>query len=282
MVVGRTSNFVEGFKTFTADDELMLANLKQALNYSADNLAIPDSKLKMPARNNKTSTNMPNTMPTNVPGMPDMQTMPTMSSMPTMPAMPTMSAMPTRKPTSSNIMPKATVPMETTSTGEGFKNVKRVMNKSNLDSEDDTDDDAVLDEEEYPNKFQGKTKDNKNSKEDDDDEDNREDYVNTDFIEEEDDEDREYNELKRKSQTRRQHQSKEQIEGFRGSVEIEGRTLKNVLLALLLSFIGYLVVYASVNNFLPITEISPQLKKFKHLVYGGVFFIIAYICLEVF
>lgn len=266
MVVGRTSNFVEGFKTFTVDDELMLANLKQALHYSADNLAIPDSNLKMPSRNNANKT-IPNntssdsnmypvtTMPLNLDMAPITTTANTIRSQ-----------IPTTTQSGENLMPP-TVPMTTRSANESFKNVKQVMNKSNLNSEDDMDDDdAVLDEEEYPNEFEDKQKSNKDDEN----------------IEEEDDEDRQYNELKRKSQTRRQHQAKESIEGFHGSVEIEGRTLKNVLLALLLSFIGYLVVYTSVNNFLPITEISPQLKKFKHLVYGGVFFILAYICLEVF
>ena len=55
MVVGKTSNFVEGFKSFTADDDLMLANLKQALNYSADNLSIPDSNLKLSSNKNWTT-----------------------------------------------------------------------------------------------------------------------------------------------------------------------------------------------------------------------------------
>ena len=285
MVVGRTSNYAEGFKSFTADDELMLANLKQALNYSAESLAIPDSNLKMPSKNNNKTNNIMPTMP-DMEAIPTIPAMPTMSSMPTMPSIPTMPKippMPTNKATMANIMPNATVPMTTryTSSGDSFKNVKQVMNKSKLNSEDDTDDeDAVLDEEEYPS-FQKKGKGGKGGKGNEDDED-RDDIEEYEDIKEEDDEDREYNELKRKSLTRRQHQSKESIEGFRGSAEIEGRTLKNILLALLLSFIGYLVVYASVNNYLPITEISPQLKKFKHLVYGGIFFILAYICLEVF
>ena len=63
---------------------------------------------------------------------------------------------------------------------------------------------------------------------------------------------------------------------------MEAKNLKNLLLALLLSFIGYLVVYAYKHDYIPIKDISPQLVKFKHLVYGGLFFIIAYICLEIF
>lgn len=125
-------------------------------------------------------------------------------------------------------------------------------NKSSKgDDEDESDDeeDAILEEEEYPNRFEEEAEEKEESEH---------------------------------STTRRQHQAKGQIEGFQGSVEIEGRNLKNVLLALLLSFIGYVIVYASMNNYIPIGDISPQLKKFKNLVYGGIFFIIAYICLEVF
>jgi len=149
-----------------------------------------------------------------------------------------------------------------------FRDIKRVRDHSYLDNEDDidnTDDDdenAVLDEEDNTNRFEEDEaeKEAKDAKE----------------------ENEERNMQQKYSKTRRQHQDKERIEGFQGSVAIESRNLKNVLLALLLSFVGYLVVYASMNNYIPIAEISPQLKKFKNLIYGGVFFVIAYICLEVF
>jgi hypothetical protein len=134
-----------------------------------------------------------------------------------------------------------------------------------LDNEDDSDTDdenAVLDEEDYTNKFE----EEETEKE----------------AKEANQENEEGNMQQKYSKTRRQHQDKERIEGFQGSVAIESRNLKNVLLALLLSFVGYLVVYASMNNYIPIAEISPQLKKFKNLIYGGVFFVIAYICLEIF
>jgi len=42
MVSGMTPKYVEGFTLFTADDEIMLSNLKQAINYSKQNLAISD------------------------------------------------------------------------------------------------------------------------------------------------------------------------------------------------------------------------------------------------
>ncbi len=248
MVVGRTSNFVEGFKSFTVDDELMLANLKQALNYSAENLSIPDAKLNLPSTTKQSSNNKNNNntiRPRRTSPQEPTTTMPVSmdSPMPTGMGSSMGSTMPTGMGSGRNV------------NGESFKDIKKVssgsQNSTRVYDEDESDDeeDAVLEEEEYPNRFE---------------------------------EEAEEKEEREHSTTRRQHQAKGQIEGFQGSVEIEGRNLKNVLLALLLSFIGYVIVYASMNNYIPIGDISPQLKKFKNLVYGGIFFIIAYICLEVF
>ena len=72
------------------------------------------------------------------------------------------------------------------------------------------------------------------------------------------------------------------IEGFHGSQIVESRDLKNILLALLISFFGYIVVISSIKNFLPINEYMPHMKKFKNLIYLGLFFIITFMCLEVF
>ena len=251
MVIGRTSNFVEGFKSFTADDELMLANLKQALNYSSENLSIPDAKLNLPSKQptKELNTIRPrNTMSITTPNITESNiTLPNM----------------TESNMTESTMPKPTSKYSMSNKSEEFKNIKKVSSGSQnstkvYDDESDNEEedehnadneDAVMDEEEYSNTFE---------------------------------EEAEGKAERDRSMTRRQHQAKEQIEGFQGSVEIEGRNLKNVLLALLLSFIGYLVVYASINNYIPINDISPQLKKFKNLVYGGIFFVIAYICLEVF
>ena len=71
-------------------------------------------------------------------------------------------------------------------------------------------------------------------------------------------------------------------EGFQGSQIIEARNLKNLLLALLLSFIGYIIVMSASRNFLPIGEYAPHLKKFKNLIYVGIFYLITYMCLEIF
>jgi hypothetical protein len=176
MVVGKTSSFVEGFKSFSVDDELMLANLKQALNYSADSLAIPDSNLKLPS-NNSSNTNP--TKQTNFNSNSNMSLrnspMQTMGSMmPTMGSpMPTMDLpipnMGSPMPTMGSMMPKMNSPMPTMGSTmptmgsmmqmkeqASFRDIKRVRDHSYLDNEDDTDDDdenAVLDEEDYTNKI---------------------------------------------------------------------------------------------------------------------------------
>ena len=77
-------------------------------------------------------------------------------------------------------------------------------------------------------------------------------------------------------------ENEEVIEGFAGSQILEAKSMKNVLLAILIAFVGYVIAIASTKNLLPITEISPDLKKFKNLIYAGLFFLVVYLCLEVF
>ena len=98
----------------------------------------------------------------------------------------------------------------------------------------------------------------------DDDDDNDDEYFDND----DSDEDEDTNE--------------DTIEGFNGSQIVEGRYLKNILLALLISFIGYIIVILASKNVIPISEYAPHMKKFKNLIYIGIFFMITYICLEVF
>ena len=75
---------------------------------------------------------------------------------------------------------------------------------------------------------------------------------------------------------------KDMEEGFQGSQHIECQTLRKMLLALLITFLGYMLILGFTNNLIPITTYAPEFKQFKHLIYGGFFFIIVYICLEVF
>jgi hypothetical protein len=71
-------------------------------------------------------------------------------------------------------------------------------------------------------------------------------------------------------------------EGFHGSQIVESRSMKNILLSLLIAFLGYIVAMAAVKNLLPIVEYAPDFKKFKNIIYAAVFFGIVYLCLEIF
>ena len=71
-------------------------------------------------------------------------------------------------------------------------------------------------------------------------------------------------------------------EGFQGSQYIECQTLRKMLIALLITFLGYMVILSFTNNLIPISTYAPHLKPFKHFIYGGLFFLIVYLCLEVF
>jgi hypothetical protein len=72
------------------------------------------------------------------------------------------------------------------------------------------------------------------------------------------------------------------IEAFRGSEMIQSMQLKNILLALLITFLAYLVAYAAMKNM--ICKLFPQLTRFKfnNLIYWGLMYLVVYICLEVF
>jgi hypothetical protein len=97
-----------------------------------------------------------------------------------------------------------------------------------------------------------------------------------------DDDDESNNESKNQDEDYNIDDEDDNIEGFHGSQIIEGRNLKNILLALLISFIGYIVAMTSIKNYIPISEYAPHMKKFKNLIYVGIFYIIVYMCLEVF
>jgi hypothetical protein len=320
MVYGKTSKYVEGFKSFTSDDDLMLANLKQALNYSEDNLSIPDANLNL---SKKAKTN-PNTNP-NATSNPNVNPRTTSSNsnnsnnskqnnknkmnengiMPTgMQPMKPPSTTTTTMAQTANTLPQS-VQQQVMQTQPQIKTKSKDKSKDNSKN-------TFKDIDRFQNhmKYNKNNNDTYNNDDTDDTDDNDEDdnillensgtklgntllensgteiantlleNSGTEFDNTDDKDTENTNNNGRHNKTRR-HIKKRSIEGFQGSVEIESRNLKNVLLALLLSFIGYLVVYASINNYIPINEISPQMKKFKNLIYGGVFFIIAYICLEV-
>lgn len=284
MVLGNSSRFTEGFTSFTADDELMIANLKQALNYSKESVAIPDPSINITNSTINSTTNpttnpattkanvssinsnmrrMNNNLPSNISSMSSI--MPTSTPSFTIPIKPfptntgmdmensmrnevSVGISTTPQMTMTNSTRPEILDTSTTASMANFKNVqkfndiKRVMNDGNEDDEVNSDDENAV-------------------------------------LEETEQSNPFENDVDKHSTIRKNSNN---FEGFRGSMDIESKQTRNILLALLLSCIGYLVVYSMGNNLLPIDEISPQLKKFKRLVYAGLFFLITYICLEVF
>ena len=275
MVLGNSSKFTEGFTSFTADDDLMIANLKQALNYSKEQVAIPDPSINLKYQPNEpipVNTNISNNLPSKLNSTtPSIPTTTNQVGMPTNMMLATTTTSPAGRlgSATTTTSPAGRMGSATTTTSpaggkmgggkmggdlekgkilsglSAFKNIPKVVDDME-DDESDNNDETVLDEEDYTNTFEEEAQEAQH----------------------------------KRNKTRR---GKEHIEeGFRGSMEIQSRNLRNILLALLLSCIGYLIVYSMSNNLLPLDEISPQLKKFKKLIYGGLFFLIAYICLEVF
>jgi hypothetical protein len=307
MVLGNSSRFTEGFTSFTPDDELMIANLKQAVSYSKEKVAIPDyslnvkestvntvpeianpktnlpnkisnsSKMNMNSSNmnssnmnsskmnmnssdmnmnssdmnmnsSKMNMNSSNMNMNSINNKTSQSPSPIATNMMMNKPSPIDTNMMMNKPlpTATNMIntrPTMNIPSTTRGSISKFKDINRVMN--NGDEDDSEDEDAILEEEDETNVFENSVE-GKN----------------------------------KHSTTRGSHFTVE--EGFHGSLEIQSRNLRNILLALLLSCIGYLVVYSMTNNLIPIDDISTQLKKFKRIIYAGLFFLITYVCLEIF
>ena len=298
MVVGNTTRFSEGFKSISVDDELLLVNLKNALNYSVGNLAIPNIPQSQDSDNMQKNTALNYTNKSdksdNAPNKLDMSVIPMQT--------------PINTSNNNSIIPQSTsyssaIPLskQTGTSQNNSVNSKKSQNSSTLSAPNtlnmsvmplktniisgvnSTPKNTTLTSN---NKSDNKISKFKNTNENTDDIDGEHDINdrknnNYDTDEnDEDDEDDGYDDDENDGYGT--DNNKHNIETFQGSVIIERKQLKNILLALLLSFIAYLIVHMCINNVIPITEISPQLKKFKNMIYGFIFFIISYICLEVF
>lgn len=68
-------------------------------------------------------------------------------------------------------------------------------------------------------------------------------------------------------------------EGFQGSRVVDMLHLKNILLALLVTLIGVSIAYSYNKNLIPL---SNELRKYKMFIYGGLFFLVSYMCVEIF
>ena len=287
MVLGNISKYVEGFESFTADDEMMLANLKQALNYTKSNMAISDVTTKLPSTSGLgliTNTTTPNTTMPEIPIAPATRPLPSFTNQ-----TPSNSIIRNSEPINNKISMSSsklnnTKPTQYTSMKNNsmknntmknnsmknniskFKNIENqnLENSAKKDYESDEENDAESDEENEdedqdldtpdsklslePRELEGMKSSHKDNEDDEDDEDD-EDHAD---------------------------------EGFQGSQQIEGKTLQKMLLALLITFLGYMLILSAMNNLIPIAKYAPHLKQFKHFIYGGLFFLIVYLCLEVF
>ncbi len=64
MVSGRQSHFVEGFKTITVDDELLLNNIRNAINMSIETSNEPGAMAKKNNMNSNKKNAIPEPSPT--------------------------------------------------------------------------------------------------------------------------------------------------------------------------------------------------------------------------
>ena len=305
MVLGKISNFTEGFQSFTADDELMIANLKQALEYSKESLSIPDPSSKLNLLNNKNTNITNNTnitkQNTNVNNMTTTTQMAIPTAIPTnmlnnntknnnifkelnnTPTIPKLNNTPTiPKLNNTPIIPKLNMTPQTTNqmSNNSISTMSQTQKNKPMESKNNT---SATNTKQIA-KFEDIKKvkyEAKNTNNNDYDNYNEDDDSDVDDIAELEEDEYPKTFQDKYSKTRRQN-SMDSVEGFQGSLYIESQYLKNVLLALLLTAIGYLIAQASINNLLPLNNISPQLKKFKNLIYGFIFFCISYICLEIF
>jgi hypothetical protein len=245
MVVGNTSKYVEGFESFTLDDEMMLANLKQAVNYTKANMAISDVEMKL--------TNTTPTIKNSPPIKPQGRTINSDIPMPTksntnntvIRTTPTMAM----TGTSSKNTTTTTKPNKISNKPNDMDDMNSMPDETN-DMEDDMDDmpDETDDMDDMPVNTMSNTMPTNT--------------MTDDMADDMDGEDSD--------------------EGFQGSQQIESQTLRKMLLALLITFLGYMLILGFTNNLIPITTYAPHLKPFKHFIYGGLFFLIVYLCLEVF
>ena len=312
MVIGNESKYIEGFESFTIDDELMLSNLKQALQYTKENKSINDksedgtdtpsnTKPKITKGNYKnpttTKSSEMNSSEMNSSSIP-VQPLPPIPSLKSIfntgiPGVPT-----TTFPNSMNINNPRFIANSvnknptTTLASSSFKNIKNKfenVNQNEKDIEDEIkNDNSQSHVNPYMNESMQDIMDMRKKDKNNDNKNNINDETDSEMEDEEDEEDNEnYKNYKNNNNKiegfRSKHNSRnDSIEGFHGSQIVEARYLKHILLALLISFIGYIICMSSIKNYLPINEYAPHLKKFKNLIYVGIFFVITYMCLEIF
>ena len=241
MVVGISSNFIEGFEDITVDDNILLNNFKKAIEHTKLNKQITDPI----SLNNNYSGQMPGpgAMPSAMPGpgaMPGAMPSAMPSTMPGQSAQPTLSIPP---------LPSTQATMQSINK---FNNIPKLQGKHS-------------NQRNHGNQIKAAFADIKNDVEDDDDEDDDDD--------DDDDDDEEHFTQRKQLQN---------IEPFYGSKIIESSTMKNLLLALLITFLAYIVAYIAMKDLFAIVKYLPHIKKFKNFIYWALLFGVIYLCLELF
>jgi len=317
MVIGNESKYIEGFESFTIDDELMLSNLKQALQYTKDNRSIDDesedvTEIPPTTRSKITKGNYKNPTTTKSSAMKSSEmnssemnssTIPVQQVQP-VPPIPSLKSIfntgipgvpTTTFPNSMNINNPRFIANSvnknptTTLASSSFKNIKNKFENINQNEKDIEDEIKNDNSKSHVNPYMNESmQDIMDMKKHGENKDNINDETDSEMEDEEDEEDNEnYKNYKNNNNKIEGFRSKNNsrnnsIEGFHGSQIVEARYLKHILLALLISFIGYIICMSSIKNYLPINEYAPHLKKFKNLIYVGIFFVITYMCLEIF
>lgn len=264
MVLGNSSKYIEGFQTFTIDDDLMLANLKQAVSYTKDSMAISDISTQMDTKTLPMS-NTPLPMP-NKPSSKLNNTPPPLNTAPLQPlnkplTMPTQSI---SKNNSITYEDESTMPntnIKTTNISNFANTNKKPMMTKNSKMTNNTmmkTKPMIKTKPTVNNSIMDMKKNKKDDIEDEEDEESEEDN--------EEDSDNEEG-------------FRNNVETFQGSKIIDSGYFKNILLAMLIGFLGYITVLVFNNK----SIVLPQhLKKFKNIIFISAFTLVVYICLEIF
>ena len=238
-----TSKYVEGFTLFTADDEIMLSNLKQAINYSKQNLAISDVATPTQKSTSTTKESSGGYAPSATEASAGASSGSVSGGVSV--------SGPTSGPTSlgASVSGAAAV--------NKFKNIKNKKEKF-----------TNKNKEKYEEEYKDKYEEFQEFKE---------------FQEEDQSEYKKKKQEKFKSNGKDEKEEEEEDEeGFQGSQQLNLDTTKKLLLSLLITFFGYVVlIYGPKENIISMF-IKPVFFISKNLQYCAIFFLAVYLCITVF
>ena len=263
-----TSKYVEGFTLFTADDEIMLSNLKQAINYSKQNLAISDVVTPTEKSASTTKSASGGFAPSASASPTEGSTVGVSSggvssggvssggvSSGGVSSGGVSSGGVSSSGVSVSVPPSGGTSVSGPTSINKFKNTKGKQEK-------------------FTNKDKEKYKEYKDKYEE--------------FQEFQEEDQSEYKKKKReqfKSNEKEEEEEEEDEEGFQGSQQLNLDTTKKLLISLLITFFGYIVlIYGPKENIISMF-IKPVFFKdiiSKNLQYCAIFFLAVYLCITVF